>query len=186
MRLLAITPGDERDLRPWLEALGRVGLPAVLFREAAGTDLRPFVQIAADHIETVIVHGRHPQAAHFVGAGHGLHLAAARIGLDSAPFFGTSCHDGSELDAAFSSGADYALLSPVWTPTSKPDDPRPSIGIQSFRELAGKRQVLALGGVNAERHRAIRAAGGHGSAVCGDLFGRATPELAAEALRAYS
>lgn len=180
-RLLAITPGDHgvrRDLGPWLEALGRVGVPAVLLREPhlGRSELEALVAVARQHIGLVIVHDRNPHAR---ALDLPLHLRGADLnGPLPHGVFGVSCHDRSELARAFDRGAAYALLSPVWSPTSKPDD-RPPLGLEGYLALAAGRPVLALGGVHAPRLREIEEAGGHGGAVLGALFGQPTVEGAA-------
>jgi thiamine-phosphate pyrophosphorylase len=65
---------------------------------------------------------------------------------------GVSCHSREELERAEREGADYAYLSPVFSPLSKPDD-RPPLGLDGFAAtIVGLRiPVLALGGITPER-----------------------------------
>lgn len=186
-RLLAVTPGDHgrgRDLRPWLRALGEAGLPAVLLREphAEASEVAALADEAARWIDAVIVHERCAGAR---ALGLPLHLRAGPLGgrAPAGPF-GVSCHDGAELDAAFAAGASWALLSPVWPPRSKPDDARPTLGLEGYLDRAAGRPVLALGGVDADRLRALRLAGGWGAAVLGGVFDARTPDGAAARARA--
>ncbi|TNE88019.1 MAG: hypothetical protein EP330_16730 [Deltaproteobacteria bacterium] len=79
--------------------------------------------------------------------------------------FGVSCHDADELRLAFARGAAYALLSPVFPPTSKPEDTRDTLGIRGFRALAGDRPVYALGGLTDKTAFPC-----HGVAVLGWFF----------------
>jgi thiamine monophosphate synthase len=91
-----------------------------------------------------------------------------------------SCHDADELRLAFARGASYALLSPVFPPTSKPTDTRETLGTRRFRDLAADHPVYALGGITADTAFPC-----FGVAVLGWLF-TGTPAEAAlrsEALR---
>jgi thiamine monophosphate synthase len=186
-RILAITPGDGRELGPWLGPLVDAGLRAVVLRER-GLDpalIETLVQGCPDL--RVIVH--HRAAGHGrLPPGVGLHLPGS---VDPTPFrsqvtglLGASCHSAAEVDAAFAAGVDYALLSPVWRPTSKPGDLRSPLGPDRFVAMAAGRPVLALGGLTPARHHALRARGAHGSALLGPLFGSSV-QAAAEALRAF-
>lgn len=58
-----------------------------------------------------------------------------------------ACH--SEQDVHDAEGADYALLSPVFSPLSKADA-RPTLGLAELRRIAAgsRTPVLALGGIN--------------------------------------
>lgn len=174
-RLLAITPGDGRDLTPWLLTLGAAGLGAVLIREPHldAPALRRVVALAERWIPLVIVHDKNPHAARL---GRPLH------GRPGPGIAGVSCHDARGLDRAFAEGASYALLSPVWSPASKPTDRRPTLGLEGYLAMAADRPVLALGGVDGPRLRTLRARGAWGGALMGCLFGASTPDAAAAAL----
>jgi len=182
--LLAITPGDGRDLAPWVRALGEAGLPAILVREPslADAELRQLARLAARWVPQVIVHDRHPAARDL-----GLPVHLPDDGRSPpATAFTASCHDEAGMNERLRQGARFVLLSPVWSPTSKPDDGREAMGHQAFLALADGRPVLALGGLDATRHRALMRAGAAGGAVLGDLFGQPSPAAAAERLAAYS
>jgi hypothetical protein len=169
--LLAITPGDGRDLLPWLSALAEAGLPAVLIREPT-LPLADLRQLSSLPIPAIVVHTKTP------------HAADLGLPLHGPGRLGRSCHRAREVDAAFRDGAHYALLSPVWHPTSKPDDVRPTLGLDPFLRCARDRPVFALGGVTAVRYRSLRTHGAR-AAVSGALFGTASPRHAAEALRGF-
>lgn len=169
--LLAITPGDGRDLVPWLTALARAGLPGVLIREPA-LDRRSLARLAQIPVPYVVLHTRNPHAAQLGLPLHG-------PGCD-----GVSCHSEAEVNAAFAAGASYALLSPVWRPTSKPADTRPPLGLERFLAAAEARPVYALGGLQPDRYRNLRRHGARG-AVSGALFGAESPEIAAERLSLF-
>lgn len=122
------------------------------------------------------LHERHPRA---LARAEGLHLTARGEPV-SGRAFGQSCHDPGELDRAFDSGARYALLSPVFRPTSKPDDDREPIGVERLVRWAAGRAVYALGGVDPSRATALAGAGAHGMAVLGGIFDQPNPAAAAK------
>jgi len=156
---------------PWLEALAEAGLPAVLIREPtlSWVTLRRVSSVPIPH---VFVHTKNPHAGQ-------LHLP-----LHGPGQIGRSCHDEADVDAAFRDGAHYALLSPVWRPTSKPADVRPTLGLTRFLDCAGDRPVFALGGVDTARYHTLRARGAR-AAVSGALFGTASPQHAADVLKGF-
>jgi thiamine-phosphate pyrophosphorylase len=185
LRFVAISPGDGRDLAPWIRALGDAGLPALLVREPQlpPRELRRLVKLAQSHIETVVVHQRNSWIfgdlpIHLTGGGQpGDWNGHCQVGV--------SCHSEAEVEAALKDGASYVFYSPVWTPTSKPGDTRQPIGLEAYLRLAVGRPVLALGGTNAERFRLLLTSGGWGAAVIGDLFGQSSPDAAAQRLGDY-
>ena len=187
-RLLAVTPGDSRDLIPWLHALANVGWPGLLIREPhiPPEQLTGLVTFACERFEFVAVHARCPGWEDVVRKHPTIHLHVPddpTMVPDATVHWGASCHDITGLHHRFDAGAKYALLSPVCAPTSKPEDVRPTTGIPRFLSivhgLPHRRPLLALGGMNPARHHALRAGGGHGSAVLGDLFNQPNPEAAA-------
>jgi thiamine-phosphate pyrophosphorylase len=119
----------------------------------------------------------------------GLHLpsnfrdvTAVRQAFPSA-VLGVSCHGPGELEAAERAGADYALLSPFFSPASK-ETSSPVLGPEGFRAALRERTipVLALGGLTPERLALAAGAGAAGAAVLGGLF--LVPDVACRA-RAY-
>jgi thiamine monophosphate synthase len=133
---------------------------------------------AAAPIPYVTVHERNPSAAALAADwGRGVHTRVARVGAG-----GVSCHSAVEVDAALAAGATLALLSPVWSPSSKADERTP-LGPDRFIAIAAGRPVLALGGLTAARHRRLRQRGGWGSAAIGGLFTAEHPAAAAAGLR---
>jgi len=187
--LIAITPGDGRPLKPWIEALGRAGLPGLLIREPRldPATLEGLVRCSQDHVASVLVHGSCAGHAHL--SCQGLHLASHGFPDPCLPkrqgWLGVSTHSAQELEDAFAGGADYAFLSPVWRPNSKPADPRPNLGISGFLNIAGQRPVYALGGLTPPLFTTLMSEGAFGAAVMGDLFGCASPEQAGDRLKAY-
>ncbi|MDX2177369.1 MAG: thiamine phosphate synthase, partial [Candidatus Sumerlaeia bacterium] len=187
-RLVGIT--DRRladgaaDLVRRCEALCEGGADAILLREKdlpAGELLalaRALREATAAHGALLLVADR-LDAALAAGA-DGCHLGRASLPLEAAralvpPGFilGASCHSAEELEEAARSGADYAFLSPVFAPNSKAGGE--PLGLERFAALAAEcpLPVLALGGLDAERARACRAAGADGVAAIGALFGAA-------------
>jgi thiamine-phosphate pyrophosphorylase len=87
----------------------------------------------------------------------GSHGRGPGAGFRSAP-----AHDLAELRAAEAAGASLVFLSPVFATPSHPG--APALGVAGFARLARATSlpVIALGGLNAERAPALRAAGAHG------------------------
>lgn len=83
-----------------------------------------------------------------------------------------SCHDAQSLARARAAGCDFALLSPVFSPGSKPLDLRPLLGVEGFGRLAREAglPVLALGGLSPARVGPLREAGAAGVAGIGAFF----------------
>ena len=60
-----------------------------------------------------------------------------------------SCHDAAALRRAAAAGCDFAFLSPVFSPQSKPGDLRPTLGVAGLAALCASAPlpVVALGGI---------------------------------------
>ena len=88
---------------------------------------------------------------------HGRGRSLRGRSLRSAPV-----HDLAEIRAAEREGADLLFLSPVHPTRSHPG--APALGPARFAELARRSHlpVIALGGMNAETGRRMRALGAHG------------------------
>lgn len=182
--LLPITPGlcgQGWALLPAAEALHAAGVDALLLREPElpPEQLAPLVEQLAPRFATLLLHVRTPGAKALALAwGLGLHRPAPaeapviRAGIGGVE--GLSAHTRAELWSAQQAGLDYALLSPVFAPTSKPLDTRPPLGVEGFAEAVRglHMPVLALGGISPDRARTLRAAGAAGIAVLGGLFDR--------------
>ncbi len=139
--------------------------------QVTGARLDALCEAAAAAGLAVRVHDRHPEAR---SRPEPLHLAAT----GEPPVhreFGQSCHSPAELDRAFARGASYALLSPVFPPTSKGHDTRTPLGPERFVTWAAGRPVYALGGITPANAGSLRAAGAPGVAVLGAVFGQPTP-----------
>lgn len=91
-------------------------------------------------------------AAHGAQVGHrSLPPEIARRVLGPDFVLGYSAHDQGELDLAVAAGCDFALLSPVWPTTSKPDVPH--LGVPRAAALTSRARlpVAWLGGVDGQR-----------------------------------
>lgn len=95
--------------------------------------------------------------AHGAQVGHrSLPPEIARRVLGPDFLLGYSAHDQSELDLAVAADCDFALLSPVWPTTSKPNAPH--LGAARAAQLTSKARlpVVWLGGVDAVRTASLR------------------------------
>ena len=189
-RLFGITPGDDghpRDVQSLAEAAASGGMDALILREPARTE-RELVTLARVLSPCVgpglILHASHASAASIAEAsGWGLHLPShadpSLIRTRIQGLMGISCHNSAQLHAAAAAGCDYAFISPIFTPHSKPDDSRTTIGIDGLALLTKQCPipVIALGGITPNRARQCVAAGAHGVAAMGIVFGPTfTPE----------
>ncbi len=136
------------------------------------TELARQMMVAIAGRAKLLVNAGSPDAAavvRSVGAA-GLHLPgrwradqvgwARGTGLVSA-----GCHSVGEVAVARTTGADMALLSPVYPTESHPD--APALGLEELAaacRTAGPMPVFALGGVTAENAEACIAAGAAGVA----------------------
>jgi thiamine-phosphate pyrophosphorylase len=137
----------------------------------------------------LLVHGRPAlvgplglDGVHLDGRADAAVVRAARLRLPPGAWLGVSrhAHDVGAGGLAVE-GADYATLSPVFRPTSKPDDERPPLGPAA---LSGHRlPVFALGGVDEGSVGPCLAAGAAGVAVLGGVMGATDPARALSGLR---
>jgi thiamine-phosphate pyrophosphorylase len=119
-------------------------------------------------------------------AAHGVHLPEQGIPLEAARrllptriFLGCSVHSPEDARAAFSRGADYVFLGPIFQTASHPD--RQPLGLEVIeRSLPGR--VIAIGGITAERAAQCIRAGAYGVAVIGAVWEAEHPAAAAEAI----
>lgn len=198
-RLVAITPGrggDGHELIWQVGAMVAAGLRGLILREP-DIEERAFVTLARALSHELgaglMLHARNPAALHVAEIGaFGLHCPAGYDLTDARRrvrgLLGASCHDRAELLAAEAAGCDYAVLGPVFRPGSKPEDARPTLGIEGLSTaVAGLRMpVLALGGMTPERAAAAVAAGAAGVAGIGGLFpASGLPEDAADAVHTF-
>jgi thiamine-phosphate pyrophosphorylase len=112
----------------------------------------------------------------------GAHIASdadpreARIALPRGALLGMSRHEGDQIDV----GVDYAMLAPIFSPTSKPHDRREPIGIEGLRDACARAQtpIVALGGINDARAPQCFHAGAHAVAVIGHVMESRHPRRA--------
>jgi thiamine-phosphate pyrophosphorylase len=195
--LLADRPTLGEMLLPALSAvLGAVERGRVVVIERGESDARRrlahlarLIPLCRDHDALVLV-SRRVDLALTAGA-DGVHLPERALPPELVratwPAFviGRSCHDRAGLLAAAAAGADYALLSPVAPPHSKPA-PAPPLGVAGFAAaVAGLAlPVFGLGGVTPALAAGLRRAGAAGLATLGGVLGAADPARAATALLA--
>jgi thiamine-phosphate diphosphorylase len=200
-RVIGISPGADgtpRDIQSFAEAASRGGMDGLILRETQLSE-RQLVSLARQLAPWLgaglILHARHPAAIEIAAAaGWGLHLPSdmdpTRLRDQIRGPLGMSCHSVEALLAAATAGCDYALLSPIFPPRSKPDDTREALGTALLGQATAAlgMPIIALGGITVSRAAACIAAGAHGIASMGGLFGpEMSPEetqAAAQALRA--
>jgi hypothetical protein len=183
--LLAISPPRPG---PWVQELARLaeaGVPSLLLRLAEQP--RALAEVLAA-IEAAGPPGLDLRLRPFRPEDE--ELARARgLALHGEGGASRSCHDAASLARARVAGCDFALLSPVFPPGSKPLDARPCLGVEGFGRLARAAglPVLALGGMSPERVGPLRAAGASGLAGIGAFFreGRVDAAGAREMARAW-
>ena len=178
MILYGITCGGPRLVVRIVAALD-AGLDIVVVREPT----LPPLGLLLPYGDRVVLHARMPGAVEAaLRHGFGLHLPdGGTLPPGVRPRrLGRSTHSVTDARRALAEGADYAVLSPIWPPGSKPDDTRPTLGPAVFAEVA----AVALGGVTPERAREAIAAGAAGVAAMGAIFGGDDPAAAVRAFRA--
>ena len=202
-QLLVISPGDvaSPESAVWLSqvcaSLAQRGVRRLLLREPhlSRRQLERLVQSLKPLYprDGLILHEKCAGAQSVASAhGLGLHLAStsdwrARREKFSGPL-GVSAHSEAEAHQAALCGCQWAFLSPVGHPTSKPNDCRPPIGeaavLRAQRALP-ELDIMALGGVTPAAAARLAAGGGRGVAVLGGIFrkghGTTTPEAQAAA-----
>ncbi|MEW6433692.1 MAG: thiamine phosphate synthase [Myxococcota bacterium] len=118
--------------------------------------------------------------AHLHLPAYALRVADVRPRLPAGRLVSVAIHDEAEALAA--RGADFALVSPVYAPGSKPTDTRPTLGPDGFRRLAAALPcpAFALGGLDASRARALAPVAG--AAVVSAVLAAADPLEACRAM----
>jgi len=141
---------------------------------------------------TVILHARTPQGARLAAQrGLGLHLPSSADPALWRPrisgLLGQSCHSQRALTVA-AELCDYATLSPIHAPHSKPHDRRDTLGLEGLAlACRGSRlPVLALGGQGPGRAAASLEAGAHGVAGIGSFGDPAALATMAAELRSWA
>ena len=117
----------------------------------------------------------------------GVHLGQGDLRVDTArqiaplPFIiGVSAGTVAEAVAAEEAGADYVVLSPVFSTTSK-DNAGPGHGLRVLREMKEvvSIPVLAIGGISRDNVSAVIGAGADGVALISAVVGQ--PDITAAA-----
>ena len=170
-RLAVITDWTLPDLTERVRAVCTLGSAVAVMHRAPGMAVRPYLEraralerICADRGTPLFVSGRLDVA---LACGAHLHLpedapsaAECRPLLPAGRWISVAFHDGTPLARA--ADADVALVSPVFTPGSKPGDPRPTLGPAGFQRIAASLPcpAWALGGVDASSAGALGTAAG--------------------------
>jgi thiamine-phosphate pyrophosphorylase len=160
MRLLIVTDWslEETRLLNALQKACALGAEVGVQHRHPGAPTRAFLQearalaaLCAEYGNPFFVNGR-LDVALLVGA-H-LHLpvdgptpSEVRPHLPKGRMLSAAAHDEAELARAV--GADWVLLSPVFRPSSKPGDTRPTLGPEGYARLRARSScpTLALGGI---------------------------------------
>ncbi|MEO1132726.1 MAG: thiamine phosphate synthase [Cyanobacteria bacterium J06639_1] len=108
----------------------------------------------------------------------GVHVASrvdvqdARDRLAPGMLLGASRHVDDPLDASDLGLADYATISPIFSPTSKPGDRRPTLGLAGLSACVRRsvRPLVALGGIQPDRIRDLMLAGAEAIAISGAVM----------------
>lgn len=103
-------------------------------------------------------------------------IALARSLLAPGALLGVSAHAADAIPPE----VDYALLAPVFSPTSKPRDERAPLALEGLRAACATSPVplVALGGIDGANARACLDAGAHAVAVLGGVMGALDPGAA--------
>jgi thiamine-phosphate pyrophosphorylase len=194
VRLYALVDSTLCDDPPRVAAaVARGGAGAVQLR-AKGLGDRAYRELAARVQEAVRGHGAlfvvndHVAVARALGA-DAVHLGQddldardARAVVGPCCAIGISSHTPEQATAAVAAGADYVGLGPMYATTTKPHEP--CRGPELLDAVRGRLTLpsYAIGGLDAERVRALRPRLLHGVAVAGALCRAADPEAAAAEL----
>ena len=181
--VLGISPGDHgcgRTFTWLLQGAIDGGLNAIVLREPH-LSKAAYVELARRISPLIgsglILHASHHDAIDIAEAsGWGLHLpqgaAIEPVRKRVKGWLGVSCHSTEELVAAEKAGADYATISPVFSPHSKPSDGRPTFGVTGLMQaIEGlDMPVFALGGIDGDSASALVSTEIYGVASIGFLF----------------
>lgn len=142
--------------------------------DATARALLPHVRGAGARL---IIHSRVDVALRVGAFGVQLADGVAAPAKDTGLFVGGSRHADAPLDEEDLRGLDYAVLAPVFPPTSKPFDERPALGLEGLRERCARSDwpIVALGGVDAARARACLDVGADAVAVLGSVMAAKDP-----------
>lgn len=170
-RLAVITDWAVPELLERVRAVCELGEEVAVMHRAPGMGVRPYLEqaralqsICAPAGTPLFVSGRLDVA---LACGAHLHLpedapspADCRPYLPAGRWISVAFHADTPHERV--QGADVALVSPVFSPGSKPGDVRPTLGVKGFRRIAETLPcpAWALGGMNGQHTHALgRAAG---------------------------
>jgi thiamine-phosphate pyrophosphorylase len=152
------------EVLPLRDFLRTAGVPLII-----NDDVELAVEIGADGIH--------------IGQGD-MPVAEARALIGPEMILGLTVTNEAEMNAVDASLVDYVGCGPVFPTISKADAPA-ALGVQKWGELAARCPVpiCAIGGLDAERARAVRATGHcHGIAVVSAICAAEDTEQAARNL----
>jgi len=188
-RVLLITDGFDDDTPNRVAAaLGELDGAAVQLRAkrldgaalfAAARKLRAVapVLVVNDRVDVALAAGAY--GVHLPA--RGVPIADARR-LVGAGIVGVSTHTRDEAIAAARAGADYVVFGPVWPTGEK----RAAVGVDALADVVracAPMPVFALGGVDADRARAVISVGARVACI-GAVLGRSDAAAGARALAA--
>ncbi|MFL5319567.1 MAG: thiamine phosphate synthase [Myxococcaceae bacterium] len=187
-RLIVITDWTLPDLEARLGNVAQLGPDIAISHRDPGAATRPFLERARRLRDLctrtgarLFVNGR-VDVALLVDADVHLpedaaHVADVRRLVGPDPLITVAFHEGTSPERA--RGADAAIVSPVFSPGSKPDDSRRPIGVDGFERIAASLSVpaYALGGINAEN-----ASGLHRVAAISSILRATDPRSAAASI----
>lgn len=90
---------------------------------------------------------------------------------------GISTHDHAELETALLADPDYVALGPIYPTKLKqmPWAPQGTARIAEWKQLIGKKPLVAIGGLTVERAKLCLTAGADSVAVVGDIVANPNP-----------
>ena len=179
-RLLPISPGRRQNLIHDAIALAAGGCTQLILREPHRSrwELEQSLEELTQHLPGLILHATNINAwrfaeIHSTGLHLPSHLDPAKWRKRFAGRLGISCHTLEEIQKAEAAHLDYVLISPIFSPISKPDS-REMIGPEKATEFQDqcRIKVFGLGGIHASNTLACRHL--YGVASMGYLFGKQT------------
>ena len=166
-----------RPLSQSIREAGKAGIQALQFREKDLSLLDQYKsaheirKISNDLGMHLFINGRVDLALALDAEGvqlptNGFPIGIARNLLGKHKWIAISCHRREDVEWAERSGADFAVLGPVYdTPSKRPYGP--PLGIEYFRRVKEKTNIplFAIGGINQNRLKAVFDAGADGVAM---------------------
>lgn len=175
---------DDLTLLPALVSAGVDGFQ-VRDKTADGRALLALTRRVMDSGVPVVVNDRFDVA--LAAGAYGVHLGASDLPVAEARriapglAIGATCRDRASVERAARDGATYAGFGPLFATTSKAGLPDP-IGPAALASATGPLPLIGIGGVTAATAASVVAAGAHGIAVIGGVWGGADPVAAASRL----